>query len=187
MTFNRPCKHLPCQHYLLARISPGSCWTGTFVQVFFFFFSFPSRASSCSMWTTLSYLCKQTGPRPQWIFWLKRWAVWRLFFGGILSIHEVLLFDEWYEKYLQLHFWRTVASNFLQCAEAIHTYCGGNLTVTGERATAGIFATYPAPYLSLPAGFIDQVARTEKTKTFVLTIVTELLHFLSVIHVVFVC
>lgn len=44
--------------------------------------------------------------------------------------------------------------------EAIHTYCGGNLTVTGERATAGIFATYPAPYLSLTAGFIDQVFGT---------------------------
>lgn len=44
--------------------------------------------------------------------------------------------------------------------EAIHDYCGGNLTVTGARATAGIFATYPAPYLSLPAGFIDQVFGT---------------------------
>lgn len=43
-------------------------------------------------------------------------------------------------------------------AEAIHDYCRGNLTVTGEKATAGIFATYPAPYLSLIAGFFDQVA-----------------------------
>lgn len=46
----------------------------------------------------------------------------------------------------------------LPCVEAIHDYCGGNLTVTGVKATAGIFATYPAPYLSLLAGFIDQVA-----------------------------
>lgn len=44
--------------------------------------------------------------------------------------------------------------------EAIHTYCGGNLTVTGTKATAGIFATYPAPYLSLMGGFIDQVFGT---------------------------
>lgn len=44
--------------------------------------------------------------------------------------------------------------------EAIHHYCGGNLTVTGVKATAGIFATYPAPYLSIPAGFIDQVFGT---------------------------
>lgn len=43
-------------------------------------------------------------------------------------------------------------------AEAIHDYCGGNMTVTGGKATAGIFATYPAPYLSLLGGFIDQVA-----------------------------
>lgn len=46
---------------------------------------------------------------------------------------------------------------FCTFAEAIYDYCGGNLTVTGAKATAGIFATYPAPYLSLMAGFIDQV------------------------------
>ncbi|XP_028432789.1 aquaporin-7 isoform X2 [Perca flavescens] len=45
-------------------------------------------------------------------------------------------------------------------SEAIYDYCGGNLTVTGVKATAGIFATYPAPYLSLLAGFIDQVFGT---------------------------
>ncbi|XP_056266935.1 aquaporin-7 [Pseudoliparis swirei] len=44
--------------------------------------------------------------------------------------------------------------------EAIHDFCGGNLTVTGATATAGIFATYPAPYLSLRAGFLDQVFGT---------------------------
>ncbi|XP_072238715.1 aquaporin-7 [Leuresthes tenuis] len=44
--------------------------------------------------------------------------------------------------------------------EAIHDFCGGNLTVTGEKATAGIFATYPAPYLSLTGGFLDQVFGT---------------------------
>lgn len=44
--------------------------------------------------------------------------------------------------------------------EAIYAYCGGNLTVTGVKATAGIFATYPAPYLSLMGGFTDQVFGT---------------------------
>uniref|UniRef100_H3CZA7 Aquaporin 7 n=2 Tax=Tetraodon nigroviridis TaxID=99883 RepID=H3CZA7_TETNG len=44
--------------------------------------------------------------------------------------------------------------------EAIYDYCGGNMTVTGVKATAGIFATYPAPYLSLLGGFIDQVFGT---------------------------
>ncbi|XP_033822890.1 aquaporin-7 [Periophthalmus magnuspinnatus] len=44
--------------------------------------------------------------------------------------------------------------------ESIHSYCGGNLTVSGPVATAGIFSTYPAPYLSLSGGFIDQVFGT---------------------------
>ncbi|KAJ8287251.1 hypothetical protein GJAV_G00049390 [Gymnothorax javanicus] len=44
--------------------------------------------------------------------------------------------------------------------DAIFQYCGGNFTVTGSKATAGIFATYPAPYLSIPAGFLDQVLGT---------------------------
>lgn len=43
---------------------------------------------------------------------------------------------------------------------AIYEYCDGNLTVTGAKATAGIFATYPAPYLTLHSGFIDQVFGT---------------------------
>ncbi|KAF7208290.1 aquaporin-7 isoform X2 [Nothobranchius furzeri] len=45
-------------------------------------------------------------------------------------------------------------------SEAVNDYCGGNLTVTGAKATAGIFATYPAPYLSLMGGFVDQVIGT---------------------------
>lgn len=52
----------------------------------------------------------------------------------------------------------SVLSILFPYAEAIFDYCGGNLTVTGVKATAGIFATYPAPYLSLMAGFVDQVA-----------------------------
>ncbi|XP_051537376.1 aquaporin-7-like isoform X1 [Myxocyprinus asiaticus] len=44
--------------------------------------------------------------------------------------------------------------------DAIHHYCGGNLTVSGPKATAGIFATYPAPYISIYTGFLDQVLGT---------------------------
>ncbi|XP_063048446.1 aquaporin-7-like [Engraulis encrasicolus] len=44
--------------------------------------------------------------------------------------------------------------------DAILHYSGGNLTVSGPAATAGIFATYPAPYLSIHGGFLDQVAGT---------------------------
>ncbi|TSK72101.1 Aquaporin-7 [Bagarius yarrelli] len=44
--------------------------------------------------------------------------------------------------------------------DSIDHYCGGNFTVLGPKATAGIFATYPAPYLSIQAGFLDQVLGT---------------------------
>ncbi|XP_015668865.1 aquaporin-10 [Protobothrops mucrosquamatus] len=44
--------------------------------------------------------------------------------------------------------------------DAIHSYSNGTLRVTGPRETASIFATYPAPYLSTPNGFFDQVLGT---------------------------
>lgn len=46
----------------------------------------------------------------------------------------------------------------LMLADAIQTYGGGELTVTGPTATAGIFSTYPADYLSMWGGIVDQVA-----------------------------
>ncbi|XP_056154928.1 aquaporin-10b [Lampris incognitus] len=48
----------------------------------------------------------------------------------------------------------------LQYYDAIHSYSGGMLTVTGPTATAGIFSTYPANYLSLWGGIVDQVIGT---------------------------
>ncbi|XP_068603010.1 aquaporin-10b [Brachionichthys hirsutus] len=44
--------------------------------------------------------------------------------------------------------------------DAIQAYSGGELTATGPTATAGIFATYPADYLSLWGGIVDQVIGT---------------------------
>ncbi|XP_039074866.1 aquaporin-10 [Hyaena hyaena] len=44
--------------------------------------------------------------------------------------------------------------------DTLQNYTGGNLTVTGPKETASIFATYPAPYLSLNNGFLDQVLGT---------------------------
>ncbi|XP_027248657.1 aquaporin-10 [Cricetulus griseus] len=44
--------------------------------------------------------------------------------------------------------------------DALQYYTGGNLTVTGPKETASIFATYPSPYLSLNNGFLDQVLGT---------------------------
>lgn len=42
-------------------------------------------------------------------------------------------------------------------ADAIRAYSGGELTVTGPTATAGIFSTYPSDYLSVWGGIVDQV------------------------------
>lgn len=50
---------------------------------------------------------------------------------------------------------------FCPCGEvfsdAIRMYSGGQLTVSGPTATAGIFSTYPADYLSVWGGVMDQV------------------------------
>lgn len=43
------------------------------------------------------------------------------------------------------------------CADAIQMYSRGELTVSGPTATAGIFSTYPADYLSVWGGVVDQV------------------------------
>ncbi|XP_054842881.1 aquaporin-7-like [Eublepharis macularius] len=52
------------------------------------------------------------------------------------------------------------ATVFLMYYDALMDYAGGNLTVTGPTATAGIFATYPAPYMSLWRGFLHEFIST---------------------------
>ncbi|MCC7044986.1 MAG: MIP family channel protein [Acidobacteria bacterium] len=50
---------------------------------------------------------------------------------------------------------------YLTYYEAINAFDGGARQVTGEFATAGIWATYPQAFLStFPGGFIDQVVGT---------------------------
>lgn len=44
------------------------------------------------------------------------------------------------------------------------SFAGGKLLIVGENATAHIFATYPAPYLSLMNAFADQVS-VDSTQT----------------------
>ncbi|XP_060617165.2 aquaporin-7-like [Anolis sagrei] len=44
--------------------------------------------------------------------------------------------------------------------DALQEYTGGVLTVTGPTATAGIFSTYPAPYMSMWGGFFNEVIAT---------------------------
>src|SRR5918995_43240 len=45
-------------------------------------------------------------------------------------------------------------------AFAVSAFDGGIRAVEGATATAGIFATYPQPYLSIAGGFVDQVVGT---------------------------
>jgi MIP family channel proteins len=49
---------------------------------------------------------------------------------------------------------------FLTYREAFDRFDGGVRQVVGPQATAGIFATYPQPYLSLAGGLVDQVVGT---------------------------
>ncbi|NXL97801.1 AQP10 protein, partial [Tyrannus savana] len=44
--------------------------------------------------------------------------------------------------------------------DAIWHYSNGTLTVSGPRETASIFATYPADYVSVTNGFVDQAGAT---------------------------
>jgi MIP family channel proteins len=44
--------------------------------------------------------------------------------------------------------------------EAFNAFDGGVRAVSGARATAGIFSTYPSPFLSIFGGFVDQVVGT---------------------------
>ena len=49
---------------------------------------------------------------------------------------------------------------FLTYREALTAFDGGARMVEGATATAGIFATYPQPFLSIAGGFVDQVVGT---------------------------
>uniref|UniRef100_A0A8C5P7J2 Uncharacterized protein n=1 Tax=Leptobrachium leishanense TaxID=445787 RepID=A0A8C5P7J2_9ANUR len=57
--------------------------------------------------------------------------------------------------------------------DAIYVYSGGNFTVTGPQATAGIFASYPSEHLSAINGFTDQVIATAALMISILAIVDE--------------
>ncbi|HEY6552282.1 MAG TPA: MIP family channel protein [Vicinamibacteria bacterium] len=49
---------------------------------------------------------------------------------------------------------------FFTYREAFDAFDGGVRQVTGPQATAGIFSTYPQPFLSLAGGFVDQIVGT---------------------------
>jgi MIP family channel proteins len=52
------------------------------------------------------------------------------------------------------------ALTYLTYREAFSHFDGGTRQVTGTLATAGIFATYPQPFLSIGGGFVDQFVGT---------------------------
>jgi glycerol uptake facilitator-like aquaporin len=49
---------------------------------------------------------------------------------------------------------------FLTYREAFTAYDHGVRQIAGDLGTAGIFATYPQPFLSIAGGFVDQVIGT---------------------------
>lgn len=60
---------------------------------------------------------------------------------------------------------------FLTYREAFNHFDGGTRMVTGAKATAGIFATYPQDFLSVaPGGLIDQIVGTALLLILVLAI-----------------
>jgi MIP family channel proteins len=52
------------------------------------------------------------------------------------------------------------ALTFVTYREAFDHFDGGVRQVSGPQGSAGIFATYPQPFLSLTGGFVDQVVGT---------------------------
>jgi MIP family channel proteins len=52
------------------------------------------------------------------------------------------------------------ALTYVTYREAFDHFDGGVRQVAGAQASAGIFSTYPQPYLSLGGGFVDQVVGT---------------------------
>ncbi|XP_075707120.1 aquaporin-3-like [Rhinoderma darwinii] len=57
--------------------------------------------------------------------------------------------------------------------DALHVYSGGNWTVYGPQATAGIFASYPSEHLSSINGLTDQVIATAALMICILAILDE--------------
>ncbi|KTF84969.1 hypothetical protein cypCar_00023177 [Cyprinus carpio] len=62
---------------------------------------------------------------------------------------------------------------FAEYHDAMYEYAGekNELLVTGDKATAGIFATYPGPHLTILNGFFDQVIGTAALIVCILAIV----------------
>jgi MIP family channel proteins len=62
---------------------------------------------------------------------------------------------------------------YVTYVEALTAFDGGVRQVLGERATAGIFATYPQPFLTTVGGFVDQVVGTALLMATILAITDQ--------------
>jgi MIP family channel proteins len=62
---------------------------------------------------------------------------------------------------------------FVTYREAFTMFDGGTRMVEGATATAGVFATYPQPFLSIAGGFVDQVVGTALLMAGVLAITDQ--------------
>lgn len=62
---------------------------------------------------------------------------------------------------------------YLTYHEALTAFDGGTRQILGTQGTAGIFATYPQPFLSTIGGFIDQVVGTALLMAIILAITDQ--------------
>jgi MIP family channel proteins len=62
---------------------------------------------------------------------------------------------------------------YVTYAEAFTVFDGGVRQVLGTQATAGIFATYPQPFLSLTGGLVDQIVGTALLMAVILAITDQ--------------
>jgi MIP family channel proteins len=62
---------------------------------------------------------------------------------------------------------------YLTYREALSAFDGGMRQIDGVQGTAGIFATYPQPFLSTMGGFIDQVVGTALLMAAILAITDQ--------------
>lgn len=91
----------------------------------------------------------------------------------LLGCRNYLCWIPWYMLHsINVLFWQkcilcfsflTFFKNFI--LDAMYDYAGesNELIVMGPKATAGIFATYPSPHLTILNGFFDQVSNCKLT------------------------
>ncbi|XP_044876170.1 aquaporin-3-like isoform X3 [Mauremys mutica] len=88
-----------------------------------------------------------------------------LMFFGIGGVAQVILGKGEFGKYLSINLAFGIGVTMgIHAAggisDALCEYSDGHYIVTGPNGTAGIFATYPAPYMTLLGGFVNEFLAT---------------------------